>query len=344
MSKFTDLAPRIMRDLQRDIPAWGVLDAAAAVGNAGHESAGMTKMQEIKPTVKGSRGGYGWYQWTGPRRRAYEAWCRARKLDVASYEANYGYLIVELRGSERAAVKAVADADGIEAKVQAFEERFERAGVKHYPSRIDYARQALKAYQAVYPDGKEGAAPAGLTDDKTVRYVQGRLNDLGYQAGEVDGIMGTKTRAAILGFRADQVPALPTVAVIDQELLAALVVAEPRPVAVERATATPADLAAKGSPTVQSGFSLRKIAAWLGFGAAGGATDQTGLLDQARTGLDKVDAVKDVGGRLIDAVQWCLHHWWIFAAIAAYLVFSGAGEVIWSKVREYRAGAPARVS
>ena len=42
-------------------------DAAAVFGNAGHESAGLEKLQEIRPTVPGSRGGWGWFQWTGDK-------------------------------------------------------------------------------------------------------------------------------------------------------------------------------------------------------------------------------------------------------------------------------------
>lgn len=145
MSLFTEKAPRIMRDLMRDFPI-SKEDAAAIVGNLGHESGGFAKLQEIAPTVKGSRGGYGWAQWTGPRRRAFEAWCKKEGLSPASDAANYGYLVVELRGDEKAAVPAVKKAVGLRAKVIAFEAAFERAGVKHYDSRVKYAQQALTAY------------------------------------------------------------------------------------------------------------------------------------------------------------------------------------------------------
>jgi hypothetical protein len=93
-------APRIMDQLIADLGLGGDgLDAAAIVGNFGLESGGFEKLQEIKPTVKGSRGGYGWPQWTGPRRKAYEAWCADKDFDPASDEANYGYVLVELRGA-----------------------------------------------------------------------------------------------------------------------------------------------------------------------------------------------------------------------------------------------------
>ncbi|MDP3940084.1 MAG: phage tail tip lysozyme [Deltaproteobacteria bacterium] len=142
---FRQKSPKIMADLMRDFP-FTVEDAAAVVGNLGHESGGFASLQEIKPTVAGSKGGYGWAQWTGPRRRAFEAWCKAKGLKPSSDEANYGYLVVELRGDEKRAVNATRNAVGLEEKVKAFELAFERAGVKHYPSRIKYAKDALATY------------------------------------------------------------------------------------------------------------------------------------------------------------------------------------------------------
>lgn len=145
-SVFRRKVPGFMRRLMNDIPSWDAVDVAACFGNAGHESGGLTKLQEIAPTVKGSKGGYGWFQWTGPRRRAFEAWCKANGLKPSDDEANYRYLVVELRGPEKAAVAAVNRAKSLHAKVKAFELAFERAGIKHYDSRNKWAEIALEAY------------------------------------------------------------------------------------------------------------------------------------------------------------------------------------------------------
>lgn len=56
---FRSKAPWIMNMLMQDFPL-GTDDAAAIVGNLGHESGGFALMQELKPIVSGSRGGYGW--------------------------------------------------------------------------------------------------------------------------------------------------------------------------------------------------------------------------------------------------------------------------------------------
>ncbi len=47
------------------------------------------------------------------------------------------------------------------------------------------------------------AAPARPAPDATVQAIQRKLNELGYDAGSADGLMGTQTRSAILEFQRD---------------------------------------------------------------------------------------------------------------------------------------------
>lgn len=131
----------LMRDFDMD-PA----SAAAILGNLGHESGGLTAFQEYNPTVKGSRGGFGWAQWTGPRRRQFEAYVKRNNLEPKSDRANYGFLFVELSGPEAKAIPAVKKDGTLSAKTKAFELAFERAGVKHYKSRSIWADRALTAW------------------------------------------------------------------------------------------------------------------------------------------------------------------------------------------------------
>lgn len=134
--------PRLMKEFRlADFQAAGVF------GNLGHESGGFRLLQEIKPVVKGSRGGYGWAQWTGPRRRAYEAWCKAQKLDPKTDEANFGYLCVELRGPEAAAIAALRSARDLSHATDVFCRKFERPGIVNLPSRMVWAKKALPAIQ-----------------------------------------------------------------------------------------------------------------------------------------------------------------------------------------------------
>ena len=146
MTLFTEKSPWIINLLKADF-ALTTEDAAAILGNIGHESGGFKYFQEIKPTVQGSRGGFGWCQWTGPRRVAFEAYCERNNLDPRSDRANYGFLFLELKGTEKAAIPALKKAAGLENKVAAFEAKFERAGVKNIPSRMKWANQAMEAWK-----------------------------------------------------------------------------------------------------------------------------------------------------------------------------------------------------
>jgi uncharacterized protein (TIGR02594 family) len=72
----------------------------------------------------------------------------------------------------------------------------------------------------------------------SVRDVQQRLRALGYhEVGTADGIMGPRTRAAILAFRQDN--ALTLAPIIDTALIDALDTAPPREIAAERASGMP---------------------------------------------------------------------------------------------------------
>lgn len=143
-SHFRAVAPLHMRQLLKDFPELGELDAAAIFGNAGHESKGLTDDQEDAPTVKGSRGGLNWMQWTGPRRRAMEAYAARNVMDPTSDEVAYKWLFLELKNEEKKAIPALLAAKTLADKVVAFEKAFLRAGVKHYPSRQKWAEIALE--------------------------------------------------------------------------------------------------------------------------------------------------------------------------------------------------------
>lgn len=147
---FEQKAPWIMGLLMKD---FGIAadDAAAILGNLGHECAGFTDLVEFE-AWDGGKGGFGWAQWTGPRRRAYEAYCRRNKLEKYSDKANYGFLFMELKTTEKGSLAKLKAASGLIKKVIAFEKAFERAGVKNYPSRQEYAATAMRVFY--YWDGK----------------------------------------------------------------------------------------------------------------------------------------------------------------------------------------------
>jgi len=130
------------------------MDVAAIVGNGGFESNGLTQLQEVKPTVPGSRGGYGLMQWTGHRRRKFEAYCARHGYNPADYKIQYKWLFLELKGSEKKAVAAVKKAQTLADKVVAFELSFLRAGIKHYEGRHKWARFVYELLPAEAPQPK----------------------------------------------------------------------------------------------------------------------------------------------------------------------------------------------
>lgn len=237
---FREWSPRMMRDLMAAFPTWGPEDAAACVGNGGHESGGFKLMQELKPVVPGSRGGLGAFQWTGPRRKNFEAWCLSKGLHPHSYEASAGFLIHELKGPEKAAIAKTAKAKTLDAKVVAFELAFERAGVKHYPSRKQWARLALASFGDAPSPASPASSPSRITDRKTVQLQQEALTRLGYPTGGADGIIGPLTRGAIRDFRAEN--GLPPGDWIDDEMIAAVQKADRRKLAPERENASTKDV------------------------------------------------------------------------------------------------------
>jgi hypothetical protein len=143
--QFRELAPRIVSDLVRD-EGLTPEQAAGIVGNFGHETGGFKHMQEISPVVRGSKGGWGWAQWTGPRRTAFMSFAKANGLEPDSYEANYRFL-TEGDPEWDDAVAAVKNTATTKDAARAFERSFERAGVKAFGSRQRYANQALATYQ-----------------------------------------------------------------------------------------------------------------------------------------------------------------------------------------------------
>lgn len=142
---FNDIAPRLMQSLMAD---YGLTPAQAAgfVGNLAHESGGFGTLQEVKPLIPGSRGGYGYAQWTGPRRRAFEAWTQQNNLDPTSFDANYGFLRHEIDNTPEGAFMArLRSANDVQQAAQAVEKGYLRPGIPHSESRVKWANRALAA-------------------------------------------------------------------------------------------------------------------------------------------------------------------------------------------------------
>jgi hypothetical protein len=131
----TDVGKKLLEDLMSDFNLTRE-QAAGFVGNLDHETGGFKFMQEIKPVVPGSRGGYGFAQWTASRRVAFENWAAERNLPLDSYEANYGYLKHELENTpEGSVLEDLKAAKGVEEAATIVSEKFLRPGTPNLGSR-----------------------------------------------------------------------------------------------------------------------------------------------------------------------------------------------------------------
>jgi uncharacterized protein (TIGR02594 family) len=126
----------------------------------------------------------------------------------------------------------------------------------------------------------------------SVREVQARLKDLGYhEVGTIDGIMGPRTRAAILAFRDDN--ALPLLPIIDVALTEALERAAPRAVAPARASGLPDQSRIIASANAQIGLGVMGAAGTLG--------------SQIAPALAEAEQAQDLAARMV--TLFGMDHW-----------------------------------
>lgn len=127
--------------------------AQGIVANMVQESRLDPGINEISPTVAGSRGGYGLNQWTGPRRRAYEAFAAERGVPFDDLQTQLDFTIYELQGPERGAYSALLDTSDPVQAAQVYSEKFLRPGVPNMERRLAEARRL----SGVEPEYSENA-------------------------------------------------------------------------------------------------------------------------------------------------------------------------------------------
>jgi tail lysozyme len=170
----SQIAGRLKGDLMRDFKLSPVA-ANGIVASLAAESGGFKQLQELAPTIPGTQGGWGYAQWTGPRRVAFANYAQQNKLDPKSYEANYGFLKQELSGPEGSILKQLANAKTTDQAIDIFtgsaaEKRgYLRPGKVNLPGRLDWGRR-LEQVQPVGADGKP-VATAGTTIDPNTEWI-----------------------------------------------------------------------------------------------------------------------------------------------------------------------------
>lgn len=153
-SAFDNTSVRMMKDLILDLGLTPE-QAAGIVGNGGAES-GLKAIQEKSPSS--GRGGYGYFQWTGPRRTAFEKWAKAQGFALDSYAANYGFLLHELQTTQKKPLEKLRETETVKAAAETFGYHFEKfagyktiAGNLNYENRVELAERALALYKASLP-------------------------------------------------------------------------------------------------------------------------------------------------------------------------------------------------
>jgi len=122
--------------------------AAGFVGNLWHETGGFKFMQELKPTVKGSRGGTAFAMWTGPRRTQFENLLEELGgLPADSYEGNWAMITEEFDTTERGALNKILEATTVEDAATTTSKFYLRPGKPMLDKRIQNANMIYKAYQ-----------------------------------------------------------------------------------------------------------------------------------------------------------------------------------------------------
>lgn len=131
------------------------------VVNFADESGLNPGINEQNPTVPGSRGGYGLYQLTGPRRVAYEQFAKAKGVPYSDVDTQLDFLVSELKGPEAAAAEKIFSAPDSGTAAAAIAANFLRPNAKSLSERV-------AKYTAGVPSIPLGGAPvqvASLSPD-----------------------------------------------------------------------------------------------------------------------------------------------------------------------------------
>lgn len=161
----------VVNHLMIDLNPIQLIHSGAIVGNLGGES-GLQAINEKRPIIPGSRGGWSWAQWTGDRRNQFEKFCNDNNFSFDSDQAAYEFLVWELLNSEKHSLEQLRKTSNLEAAVYTFCVLFERpsdpqGGLK---DRIHFAQRALAGASELKPP------PGPTTKDEEEKEITKDLN------------------------------------------------------------------------------------------------------------------------------------------------------------------------
>ena len=171
-----------------------------------------------------------------------------------------------------------------------------------------------------------------------VKTLQERLKTLGYAIGRADGIFGSRTRAAVLTFQAEN--KLDVDGIVGPKTRAALnaETAAPMPLG-ERAEETIKDLKEAGSTTLAAAGKLKTAALITGaVSGAAGTAQEVGLLEGAGDLLKELTTLKTTTNGFVDVINWGVTHWYLGAVIVAFMVWKFAKDIEFRRHFEHVTG------
>jgi hypothetical protein len=145
--------------------------ADAFLMNFQDESGFDPGINEKAPLVKGSRGGFGLYQTTGPRRKAYEEYAKMRGAALDDPEAQIDFMMLELQGPESRAAESIFAAPDTRSAAIAIARDFLRPSEENLAKRVaKYSGETAARNFAESMAGSSGlsygsAVPEGRTAD-----------------------------------------------------------------------------------------------------------------------------------------------------------------------------------
>jgi hypothetical protein len=179
--------------VQRGVP---LPVAQGMVANMIAESGLNPDINEIAPLVPGSRGGYGLNQWTGPRRRQFEAFAAERGVPTSDLNTQLDFTLWELQNTEKGAWNALQGvSDPIEA-ARIYSERFLRPGIPHMDRRLSEA--ARIAGMPFDPNAANALAPQAQPQQQPQNALAPTLQDFGFKNTQLDPQMFMNRNALTL--------------------------------------------------------------------------------------------------------------------------------------------------
>jgi hypothetical protein len=134
-AKRTNLMARLVED-----EGLNKIAAAGVVGNLMHES-------NLKPGAEGDSGSsIGWAQWHATRKDDFLDWAKENGMDPNTDEANYAYLVHDLKVNYPDTLAKMQKAKTVEEATDIFMNEFEAPRLKARESRVGHAKRALDSY------------------------------------------------------------------------------------------------------------------------------------------------------------------------------------------------------